>query len=131
MSAVLVALGSALGGLARHGCVLLGGALFLYARVGHHGPTTNVLVMALIGALLFGPDSLISGAAAQDAGGKYAVATAAGIVNGIGSTGALLQEYVTSGMSERYGWDKLFHFFAALSVISALCLVPTFRKKTA
>jgi fluoride exporter len=28
VSAVLVALGSALGGLARHGCVLLGGALF-------------------------------------------------------------------------------------------------------
>ena len=109
--------------------VLLAGAIFLYARVGATGTVTNFMVMALVGALLFGPDALISGAAAQDAGGKYAAATAAGVVNGIGSVGAILQEYVTRGVSERYGWDKLFYVFVGLAAFSAVCLIPTFRPR--
>ncbi|MDI3285242.1 MFS transporter [Polyangium sp. 15x6] len=111
--------------------VLLAGAIFLYAQLGATGTVTNFVVMALVGALLFGPDSLISGAAAQDAGGKYAAATALGVVNGVGSIGAILQEYVTRGVSERYGWDKLFYVFVALAVFSAVCLVPTFRPRKA
>lgn len=111
--------------------VLLAGAIFLYARLGAAGTVTNFVVMALVGALLFGPDSLISGAAAQDAGGKYAAATALGVVNGIGSIGAILQEYVTRGVSERYGWDKLFYVFVGLAVFSAVCLIPTFRRDRA
>ncbi len=109
--------------------VLLAGAIFLYARIGATGTVTNFVVMALVGALLFGPDSLISGAAAQDAGGPYAAATAAGVVNGIGSVGAILQEHVTRGVSERYGWDKLFYVFVGLAAFSAVCLVPTFRPR--
>ncbi|MDI1431075.1 MFS transporter [Polyangium sorediatum] len=111
--------------------VLLAVALFLYARLGSTGTVTNFVVMAFVGAMLFGPDSLISGAAAQDAGGKYAAATALGVVNGIGSIGAILQEHVTRGVSERYGWDKLFYVFVALALFSAVCLVPTFRPRKA
>lgn len=109
--------------------VLLAGAIFLYARIGATNLAVNFAVMALVGALLFGPDSLISGAAAQDAGGPYAAATAAGLVNGIGSIGAILQEYVTRGVSEKYGWDKLFYVFVVLALFSAVCLVPTFKAR--
>jgi sugar phosphate permease len=60
--------------------------------------------MALVGFCLFGPDTLISGAAAQDIGGKHDVAKAAGFINGFGSTGAVFQGLVTSGMStSRFG----------------------------
>ena len=38
--------------------------------LGRHGTLDQFSLMALIGALLFGPDSLVSGAAAQDAGGR-------------------------------------------------------------
>jgi sugar phosphate permease len=107
--------------------VLLALALFVYARIGATNMVTNFVVMACVGALLFGPDSLISGAAAQDVGGKYAAATAAGVVNGIGSIGAILQEFVTRGVSQKYGWDKLFYVFVVLALFSAVCLVPTFR----
>lgn len=107
--------------------VLLSAAIFAYARVGASGMVTNFVVMAFVGAMLFGPDSLISGAAAQDAGGPYAAATAAGTVNAIGSVGAILQEHVTRGVSERYGWDKLFYVFVGLAAFSAVCLIPTFR----
>jgi sugar phosphate permease len=41
--------------------------------------------------------------------------------------GAILQEALTRGVSERYGWDKLFYVFVGLALFSAVCLVPTFR----
>lgn len=107
----------------------LAAAFQLYAVVGGTGQLANFLSMALVGFLLFGPDSLISGAAAQDAGGAGAAALAAGLINGIGSLGAILQEAVTRGVSARWGWDGLFHVFVALSLISALCLIPTFRSR--
>jgi OPA family sugar phosphate sensor protein UhpC-like MFS transporter len=107
--------------------VLLAGALYLYVQIGGLGMGVNYAAMALAGALLFGPDSLLSGAAAQDAGGKYAAGVAAGMVNGIGSVGAILQEALTRWVSARYGWDKLFYVFVGLALFSALCLVPTFR----
>jgi sugar phosphate permease len=105
----------------------LAAAFQLYTTVGASGQVANFMSMALVGFLLFGPDSLISGAAAQDAGGPGAAALAAGLINGIGSVGAILQEAVTRGVSARWGWDGLFHVFVALSLISALCLAPTFR----
>lgn len=107
--------------------VMLAGALYLYVQIGGLGMGVNFAVMALVGALLFGPDSLLSGAAAQDAGGKYAAGVAAGMVNGIGSVGAILQEALTRGVSKHYGWDKLFYVFVGLALFSAACLVPTFR----
>jgi len=106
--------------------VLLAAAIFVYAQLGATSMFLNFVVMAFVGALLFGPDSLISGAAAQDAGGKYAASTAAGIVNSVGSTGMIAQELVTRGVSERYGWGALFYVFVGLALFSAVCLVPTF-----
>ena len=44
----------------------------------------------LIGLLLFGPDSIISGTAAIDFGTKQGASTAAGIINGMGSVGAII-----------------------------------------
>jgi OPA family sugar phosphate sensor protein UhpC-like MFS transporter len=107
--------------------VMLAAALYLYVQIGGLGMGVNFAAMALVGALLFGPDSLLSGAAAQDAGGKYAAGVAAGMVNGIGSVGAILQEALTRGVSKHYGWDKLFYVFVGLALFSAACLVPTFR----
>jgi sugar phosphate permease len=109
--------------------VLLAASLYLYVRVGASGMVLNFAVMALCGALLFGPDALISGAAAQDAGGPHAAAIAAGIVNGVGSMGAVLQEALTRGVSGRWGWDRLFYVFVALALWSAISLVPTFRTR--
>ncbi|MEZ4372504.1 MAG: MFS transporter [Polyangiaceae bacterium] len=103
----------------------LAGALLLYAGLGTPNVTTNVAVLALVGAMLYGPDSLLSGAAAQDAGGPHAAATAAGFVNGLGSVGAAAQGFVTATVSEHYGWQKLFWVFVVLAVIGAAALVPT------
>jgi OPA family glycerol-3-phosphate transporter-like MFS transporter len=105
----------------------LAGSLYLYARHGPSSAAANFAIMALVGALLFGPDALLAGAAAQDVGGPKAAAIAAGIINCLGSLGAVLQELVTRGVSGRYGWNTLFYVFLALALLGAACLVPTFR----
>jgi sugar phosphate permease len=102
-------------------------ALGAYALLGRSGIVANVVLLALIGALLFGPDSLLSGAAAMDAGGERAAATSAGFVNGLGSLGALLQGLVVPAIAAHLGWRALFPLFVALSLLAALVLVPAAR----
>ncbi len=106
----------------------LAGAFWLYLGAGS-GVAANAVGLALIGFLLFGPDSLVSGAAAQDAGGPRAAALAAGLINGMGSMGAVFQEAVTRGVSARYGWGALFQVFVLLSLVAALSLLPTLRRR--
>jgi sugar phosphate permease len=103
-------------------------ALWLYARLAPSSAVLQFSLMALVGALLFGPDSLVSGAASQDAGGPEAAAKATGFVNGVGSVGALLQGYVTVGIRKAFGWSAVFYVFVALALLSAAALSPTFRR---
>ncbi|MET0592107.1 MAG: MFS transporter [Polyangiaceae bacterium] len=117
--------------IAAIGLVGLAGALLAYAWIAPSSPVLQFSMMALIGGLLFGPDSLVSASAAQDAGGQSAAARATGFVNGVGSVGALLQGYVTVGIRKSFGWSAVFYVFVAFALLSALALAPTFRKKTA
>jgi sugar phosphate permease len=102
----------------------LAGALLLYIQLSPVSVLLNFLGMALVGFCLFGPDTIICGAAAQDLGGKHNVAKAAGFINGVGSIGAIFQGMVTSGMSRsRFGWDGLFYLFVALALLSSIALL--------
>lgn len=88
--------------------------------------------MALIGILVIGPDSVLSGTIAQDIGkraglGGKAVGTLAGIVNSVGSSGAILQGIATAFISERYGWPALFAVFVVFAAISAGILTKVTR----
>jgi sugar phosphate permease len=86
------------------------------------------MVMALVGALLYGPDALLSGAAAQDLGGPRAAALAIGMINGLGSVGAVSQEFITRTVSRSSGWNAVFYVLLASAVAAALLLTPTFRR---
>lgn len=109
------------------GLVALTLALFSYTRIDATSTTANVIGLALVGAALFGPDALLSGAASQDAGGPHAAATATGFVNGMGSIGSVLEGLVVPAISKRYGWETVFHLFVVLALLGALCLIPTLR----
>jgi sugar phosphate permease len=106
-------------------------AVFAYAAVHSQSALWHFGALALIGALLFGPDALLSGAAAQDVGGERSAATAVGIVNGIGSAGALFQGAVTAGVQQAVGWHGLLHVFVGLALVASLCLVPAMRLRRA
>ena len=74
--------------------------------------------IGLIGFLTYGPDTLMTGAGAQDEGSQRGAATAAGIINGVGSMGQMLSGYIVATVKSTYGWDALFYllvFFAFLS----------------
>jgi sugar phosphate permease len=105
-------------------CAMLAGALLLYIRVAPISMSINFASMALIGFCLFGPDTVICGAAAQDIGGKHNVAKAAGFINGVGSVGAIFQGVVTSTLSKsRFGWNGVFYLFVVLSLLSSIALL--------
>jgi sugar phosphate permease len=109
----------------------LGFAFLALVYFGTDDVFTNVVLFAVIGALLFGPDSLLSGAAALDAGGPRAAAMATGFVNGVGSLGPILQGLVVPWLKARYGWNAIFFTCAALSLVGAIAIIPTLRRSKA
>lgn len=83
------------------------GAILGYIAVIYAGanPLTIALCFGFVGFMVYGPDSLLTGAAAISvAGGANAVAVA-GIVNGIGSIGPVVQEMVIGWLMR--GDDKM------------------------
>ena len=94
----------------------------LYPWLSHAGFWLNALGIGLIGMMTFGPDSLMSGPAAMDIGGPNGSATAAGIINGMGSIGGAVSPIVVARVSSTYGWDTLFYFFVVTAIISGLLL---------
>jgi sugar phosphate permease len=106
----------------------LAAALFVYTRVGDASHALNFAAMALVGALLYGPDSLLSGAAAQDLGGPRAAALAIGMINGLGSVGAVSQELITRTVSRHSGWNAVFYVLLVSAFAAAVLLTPTFRR---
>ena len=106
----------------------LAGALLACAGFTAHNLTFTVAALALVGALLFGPDALLSGAAAQDVGGVAAAATATGLVNGVGSIGGMLEGVSLPSISARFGWQAMFPLLAGLALCAAFALIPAARR---
>ncbi len=103
-------------------------ALYGYTLVAHWGVLPSALALALVGALLFGPDALLSGAAAQDAGGPRAASTATGLVNGIGSLGAIVEGLAIPTLSAHFGWRALFPALVLSALAAVLALIPAMLK---
>ena len=82
------------------------------------------VLLFLIGFFLFGPDSLIVGTAAVDFGTKKGASTAAGLINGFGSIGAILGGSLPGVISQKYGWGALFYILGASVLVSGLLLLP-------
>ncbi|HEX9577605.1 MAG TPA: MFS transporter [Myxococcales bacterium] len=107
--------------------VALAASLALYGVVAPLGLWIQFAGMALVGFFLFGPDSLISGVAAQDLGGPLAAATVAGFINGCGSVGAIAQGALVAGVSNRFGWQAVFQALMVLAAISSVALGAVWR----
>ena len=96
-----------------------------------HGIFGTAIAVSLAGVLSYGPDTLLSGAAAQDIGEVKAAATASGLIDGIGHLGALFSPYLVVYVSGRYGWDRLFVVFAAAAFVAAAALIPVWNLRPA
>jgi sugar phosphate permease len=97
----------------------------------------NAIGISLIGFFTYGPDALMSGAAAIDAGSPRAAGLAAGVINGVGSLGQMVSGFIVAFIASRLGWDSLFYFFVAISAVAGCLLavkwnwIPEAHKRTA
>lgn len=85
--------------------------------VGLSSPVFFIVLLGLIGLTAMGPDSLLSGASAMDVGSRRQAALAAGVINGLGSIGPILQEPVIAVLKHDYGLSSVF----LLLVIVVFC----------
>jgi len=102
-------------------------ALFDTARVGG-GAGVMVALFVLSGLLHYGPDSIIGGTAAVDFGSKKGASSAAGLVNGLGSAGAVLGGWLP-GLFVAKG--DLFFIYAGTMLLAALLLLPLWNREPA
>lgn len=86
-----------------------------------------VVVLAVIGLSIYGADAMISCVAAVDFGTSKHAGTAAGLINGCGSVGAIL-----GGLLPGYlGTSALFYGFAGAALIAMLLLIPHWNRMPA
>ncbi len=70
---------------------VLGYLAVIYAGI---NPIMIAICFGLVGFMLYGPDSILTGAAAVAVAGKANAVAVTGIINGIGSVGPIIQELV-------------------------------------
>ena len=103
--------------------VLMAASCILMYTAGQVAVALFGISLGLVGFSLYGPDALMTGAAAQDIGGR-STAMAAGIINGMGSIGAVVQEFVIGRMYDKSAGD-LGPIFAML-VVAAVRICPIY-----
>jgi len=90
------------------------------------GPSSLVLFgisIALVGFFLYGPDALMTGAAAIEVGSLRSATLAAGIINGMGAVGSVAQELILGRMlGEGEGVAEVFALLLISSVSAAVAL---------
>lgn len=105
--------------------MLFGLAIVLYfqPQLSKLGIVPTIISIGMIGFFTYGPDSIMSGAAAMDMGKNQGAALAAGLINGVGSAGQLLSPLVVAYFSEKYGWNALFGLFVIVALAAASLLI--------
>lgn len=109
-------------------CAIL--CLYLYDLFGDIY-VANVVLMVFSGVMLAGPASLICGVISADLGkhdkiqgSKQALATVSGIIDGTGSLGAALGQYIVGIISKYWGWAWVFKFLMIMICLSFLLISP-------
>lgn len=88
--------------------------------------STSVLMfaisMGLIGFTLYGPDALMTGAGAIDVGAAKRATVAAGVINGMGSIGAVFQELLLGKLLKSQPVEIVFGTLLASALAALGCL---------
>jgi OPA family glycerol-3-phosphate transporter-like MFS transporter len=99
------------------GCLAATTAMWM---IGLSAPLLFVLLLGLIGFMAMGPDSLLSGAGAMDVGSRRQAAVAAGVINGLGSIGPIVQEPVIGWLKQTRGLDAVFLLLVAIVFLTTV-----------
>jgi sugar phosphate permease len=99
------------------GCLVATLLLFLFGRTSW---IAFVTLVGLIGLLATGPDSLLSGAGAMDVGSRRRAAMAAGIINGVGSIGPIIEEPAIGWLNTRMGLSSVLALLVAVTFVATI-----------
>ena len=102
----------------------MAGACGLLYGFGTVSVTMFAICLALVGFMLYGPDSLLSGAGAIEVGSVRTGLVVAALINGMGSVGAVIQELVIARAYEQSGGDlgAVFAILFAAAATSGVAL---------
>lgn len=99
----------------------LGAAMAAFLGFSTQNPAIDLVLLALIGFLVEGPQSLLGGVASVDVAGSAKIASAAaGFVGICGYVGATLSSLGTGFFLDYYGWDGGFLFWIGCAVLGFL-----------
>ena len=87
---------------------------------GLSSPVVFVVLLALIGFTQLGPDALLSGACAMDIGSRRQAALAAGVINGFGSFGPILQEPLIGWLKQTAGLNSVFTLLVGVGTLTTI-----------
>lgn len=99
----------------------------------------NSLLMAVAGLFVNGASNIISSAVTADLGKKSendlgentrVLSTVTGIIDGVGTLGVAIGQYIISVIMYKYSWKWVFNFLILVSGISLLLIIPLFIKET-
>jgi len=110
------------------GCLAATTAMWM---VGLTSPALFIVLLGLIGFMAMGPDSLLSGAAAMDLGSRRQAAVAAGVINGLGSIGPILQEPAIGWLKQTQGLNAVFLLLVVIVLVTTVAtgLLARFDRK--
>jgi sugar phosphate permease len=113
-------------------CAMFCSCLLLYA-LGSVSVVLFAVCISLVGFTLYGPDALMSGAGAMDIGSRRGAVLAAGIINGMGSIGAVVQELLIGKSYDKSGGNlgPIFLMLLAASAAAMLSIGVVFARNRA
>jgi OPA family glycerol-3-phosphate transporter-like MFS transporter len=97
------------------------------------GPTSLIyfgISLALVGFTLYGPDALMTGAGAIEVGTLRSAALAAGIINGLGAIGSVVQELLLGSILDSSGAGTVFAILLASAIFAAFFLYLVLLRNT-
>jgi sugar phosphate permease len=109
------------------GCLAATTAMWMF---GLASPALFIGLLGLIGFMAMGPDSLLSGAGAMDVGSRRQAAVAAGVINGLGSIGPIVQEPAIAWLKQTQGLDAVFGLLVVIVFLTTIAtgLLAKFEK---
>jgi OPA family glycerol-3-phosphate transporter-like MFS transporter len=97
----------------------LAGILILFWRIPNEYPILSMVILALAGFFVSGPQVLV-GVATADFSNKKAVGTANGFSGLFGYVGSALAGICVGWLSDNFGWDSVFSFFVISAFFGAV-----------
>lgn len=105
----------------------LGALVIAYDSIIRTSAVASVVTLALIGALIFGPQVLLVGTTPVDMAKRGTAAAACGFVNFFGYLGAAAGDQVTGHLVDRYDWQAALWFWATCAFLAAVIVAPLWR----